>query len=127
MQSSSIILARISHTLPADVARALVPAVSRLISTRVRAGDEMSHASVGMSADAAGKSARATSSDSNTCEKVALRPILARQAVGLLTQDVQVRLLRGQSDGLIQVLKGRIEGLLPKVQFTAVLEQIGRA
>jgi hypothetical protein len=72
-----VALSRISHTPPADVARALVPAVSRLISTRVRAGDEMSHASVGMSADAAGTSARATSSDSNTCEEVGLERSVA--------------------------------------------------
>ena len=46
--------------LPADVAQALVPAVSRLVSTRVRGRDIRSKASVGMSADAAGKSACAT-------------------------------------------------------------------
>src|ERR1039458_8865394 len=46
--------------LPADVAQALVPAVSRLVSTPVRAHDTASKASVGMSADAAAKSACAT-------------------------------------------------------------------
>jgi hypothetical protein len=38
------------------------------------------------------------------------------------SQDVQVRLLRGQSDGLIQVPERRIEGLLPEVQLAAVLK-----
>src|SRR5664279_1903508 len=42
---------------PADVAQALVPAVSRLLSTPVRGPDTVSQASVGMSADAAGRSA----------------------------------------------------------------------
>src|ERR1035437_6592632 len=45
---------------PADVAQALVPAVSRLLSTPVRGPDTVSQASVGMSADAAGRRARAT-------------------------------------------------------------------
>ena len=45
---------------PADVAQALVPAVSRLLSTPVRGPDTVSQASVGMSADAAGRSACAT-------------------------------------------------------------------
>ena len=66
-------LARISHTPPTDVARALVPGrplgPSRLVSTRVCGSDKVSHASVGMSADAAGKSARATSSHPKFCEK----------------------------------------------------------
>ena len=44
-----------------DVAQALLPAVSRLVSTPVRGRDTVSKASVGMSADAAGKSACATS------------------------------------------------------------------
>jgi hypothetical protein len=35
-----------------------------------------------------------------------------------------VRLLRGQSDGLVQILEGRIEGLLKEVQLTAVLERL---
>jgi hypothetical protein len=52
----------------ADVAQALVPAVSRLVSTPVRGGDIVSKAGVGMSADAAGMSACATS-HRNTCEK----------------------------------------------------------
>jgi 4-amino-4-deoxy-L-arabinose transferase-like glycosyltransferase len=52
--------------LPA-VAQALLPAGSRLVSTRVRDGET----SVGMSADAAGTSARATS-PRNTRERVAL-------------------------------------------------------
>ena len=46
---------RISLTPPADVAQALVPAVSRLVSTPVRGRDTVSKASVGMSADAAGR------------------------------------------------------------------------
>src|ERR1035441_6477105 len=45
---------------PADVAQALVPAVSRLLSTPVRGPDTVSQASVGISADAAGRSACAT-------------------------------------------------------------------
>src|SRR5450755_3846219 len=49
-----------SHTPPAEVARALVPAVSRPVSTPVRGRDTVSKASVGMSADAAGRSACAT-------------------------------------------------------------------
>ena len=52
----------------AGVAQALVPAVSRLVSTPVRGGDIVSKAGVGMSADAAGMSACATS-HRNTCEK----------------------------------------------------------
>ena len=44
-----------------DVAQALLPAVSRLVSTPVRGRGTVSKASVGMSADAAGKSACATS------------------------------------------------------------------
>jgi hypothetical protein len=50
-----------SHS-PADVAQALVPGVS----TRVRGCDTVSKGSVGMSADAAGTSACATSSHANT-------------------------------------------------------------
>jgi len=49
---------------------------------------------------------------------LALAPLglpLPQQAEGLLTQRVQVRLLRGQSDGLIQVRERRIEGLPLKV------------
>ena len=46
---------------PGDVAQALVPAVSRLVSTPVRGRDAVSKASVGRSADAAGRSAYATS------------------------------------------------------------------
>src|ERR1035438_5188615 len=42
-------LHRISQTHPADVAQALVPAVSRLISTPFRGGDTVSKRSVGMS------------------------------------------------------------------------------
>jgi hypothetical protein len=53
-----------------------------------------------------------------------LKLILARQVLGLPTQDVQMRLLRGQSDGLVQVLEGRVEALLPKVQLTAVLKRL---
>jgi sugar lactone lactonase YvrE len=49
---------RVTHTPPADVARALVPAVSRLLSTQVRWCDKKAHASVGTGAGAA--SARAT-------------------------------------------------------------------
>src|ERR1039458_5145022 len=48
--------------------KALVPAVSRLVSTPVRVGDIASNVGVGMSADAAGMSACATG-HSNTCEK----------------------------------------------------------
>jgi molybdenum cofactor cytidylyltransferase len=44
-----------------DVAQALVPAVSRLVSTPVVGRETVSQASVGRSADAAGKSACATS------------------------------------------------------------------
>jgi CTP:molybdopterin cytidylyltransferase MocA len=58
-------LTRISHTPPANVAQGVpsgpVPAVSRLVSTPVRGRDTGSEASVGMSADAAGRSACATS------------------------------------------------------------------
>jgi uncharacterized protein YgbK (DUF1537 family) len=45
-------LARISHTLPSEVARALLPVVSRLISAHVRDSDKVSQASVGMGARA---------------------------------------------------------------------------
>jgi glycosyltransferase involved in cell wall biosynthesis len=53
-------LARISHTPPSDVAQTPVSAVSRLISTGVRVSDKVSQTNVGMSADAAGRSACAT-------------------------------------------------------------------
>ena len=57
-------LTRISHIPPTDVAQGVpsgpVPAVSRLVSTPVGGRDTVSEASVGMSADAAGKSACAT-------------------------------------------------------------------
>ena len=43
------------------MAQALVPAVSRLVSTLIRGCDVVSKAGVGMSADAAGMSACATS------------------------------------------------------------------
>ena len=49
------------HGTQADVAQALVPAVSRLVSTPVRGGDIVSKAGVGMSACA--------TSHRNTCEK----------------------------------------------------------
>jgi hypothetical protein len=68
-------LTRISHTPPSDVARTLVSAVSRLVSTRVRFSDKVSSPSVGMSADAAGRSACATSQPS-ACEKVGLTLLL---------------------------------------------------
>ena len=48
------------------VAQALVPAVSRLVSTPVRGRDAVSKASVGMSADAAGMSACATAAQLET-------------------------------------------------------------
>src|ERR1019366_775220 len=51
---------------PAGVAQALVPAVSRLVSTPVRGRDTVPEVSVGMSADAAGMSACATSRQANT-------------------------------------------------------------
>ena len=63
---------RISHTPPADVAQALVPAVSRLVSTLVGGRDTVSQASVGRSADAAGTSACATSKHPNTDDKCGL-------------------------------------------------------
>ena len=62
----------ISQTLPADVAQALLPAVSRLVSTPVRGRGIVPKASVGRSADAAGMSACATSPRSNTGEKSGL-------------------------------------------------------
>jgi molybdenum cofactor cytidylyltransferase len=49
------------HGPSADVAQALLPAVSRLVSTPVVGRETVSQASVGMSADAAGTSACATS------------------------------------------------------------------
>ena len=58
----------ISHTPPADVAQALVPAVSRLVSTPVRGRDAVSKASVGMRADVAGRSACDTSLPPNIAE-----------------------------------------------------------
>jgi acylaminoacyl-peptidase len=64
-------LAGISHTPPSDVAQTLVSAVSRLVSTPVRVSDKVSSPSVGMSADAAGRSACATSQPSG-CEKAGL-------------------------------------------------------
>jgi hypothetical protein len=65
-------LTRISQSLPADVAQALLPAVSRLVSTRVRGRGTVPKSSVGRSADAAGMSACATSPRSNTGEKSGL-------------------------------------------------------
>ena len=58
----------LKRTQPANVAHALVPAVSRLVSTPVRGRDTVSQASVGRSADAAGKSACATPSHPDTAE-----------------------------------------------------------
>jgi hypothetical protein len=55
-----------------DVAQALLPAASRLVSTPVRGRGTVSKASVGMSADAAGKSACATSRHPNTREECPL-------------------------------------------------------
>jgi hypothetical protein len=49
---------------------------------------------------------------------------LGLQVLGLPAQRVQVRFLRGQSDGLIQVPERRVEGLLPKVQFAAILVRL---
>ncbi|SPF32746.1 Tetratricopeptide TPR_2 repeat protein [Candidatus Sulfopaludibacter sp. SbA4] len=51
-----------AQSSPADVAQALVPAVSRLVSTPLRRCATVAQASVGMSADAAGMSACATAS-----------------------------------------------------------------
>ena len=62
------LLSRISHPPPAHVAQALLPAVS----TPVRGRGTVSRASVGMSADAAGKSACATSRHPNTREECPL-------------------------------------------------------
>src|ERR1019366_2791902 len=53
---------------PADVAQALVPAVSRLVSTPVPGRDTVPEASVGISAGAAGTSACATSRHPDTDE-----------------------------------------------------------
>jgi len=60
-------LARISDPLAAHVAQALMPAVSRFVSTRFRGLDAVSKAGVGMSADAAGMSACATSWGPRSC------------------------------------------------------------
>jgi len=65
----SRILTRISHARPADVAQALVPAVSRLVSTPLPGCDTLSETGVGMSADAAGTSACATFTAPEHCEK----------------------------------------------------------
>ena len=76
---------------PADVAQALVPGVSRLVSTPVRGRDTVSKASVGMSADAAGRSACATSRHSNTGEKSGLAletRVLGDGYAGSTTQTV---------------------------------------
>ena len=54
----------------ADVARALVPAVSRLVSTPDVGRETVSLASVGMSADAAGRSACATTARGQTGRSV---------------------------------------------------------
>jgi hypothetical protein len=61
-------LARKSHRLPTDVARTLVSAASRLISTLFRACDTMSKASVDMSIRVVCKRASIMSSHPNICE-----------------------------------------------------------
>ena len=57
---------------PADVAQALMPAVSRLVSTLFRGRDTVPKAGVGMSADAAGRSACATSGEKSVLSRNAL-------------------------------------------------------
>ena len=66
-----------------------MPAVSRLVSTRVRGCDMVSKAGVGKSADAAGMSACATW-QRNTCEKCRLNP---RDAALLMAQAKVLRTL----------------------------------
>jgi hypothetical protein len=58
----------VDRPLP-DVAHALMRAVSRLFSTRLRGGDRVSRTSVDTSVDAARMSACATSPSPTTCEK----------------------------------------------------------
>src|ERR1019366_7610704 len=72
----------------AEVAQALLPGVSRLVSTPVPSGDAASKRSVGRSADAAGRSARATSWLSRS-DRLAI--VAARDAVGAdLSEDTGV-------------------------------------
>ena len=66
-------LTRISHSSSADVAQALVPAVSRLVSTRVAGVTRCRTKSVPMSGDAAGMSACATDYPTDACEKCGLK------------------------------------------------------
>jgi len=70
---TNVLLARISHNPSADVAQALVPAVSRLVSTHFAGEAQCRTRSVPMSGDAAGMSACATSYPTDTCEKCGLR------------------------------------------------------
>src|ERR1022692_2335594 len=63
-----------------DVAQALVPAVSRLVSTPAGGLDTVSNAGVGMSADAAGMSASATS-----CARDFLRAKTERRKLSMVT------------------------------------------
>jgi hypothetical protein len=101
------VLTRTSHTLPVDVAQALVPAVSRLISTPVRCDDTVSERSVGMSADAAGKSACATSLHPKAGEKCGLTTgaeiLLALLVVNALVVNAPVVNAQGQTADEYQV------------------------
>src|ERR1019366_5440563 len=81
---------------PADVAQALVPAVPRLVSAPVQESETVSQASVGKSADAAGKSAHATLVSAQDVGQASrpvppqtiqpLRQIEVKPRVGILTQ-----------------------------------------
>ena len=106
--SRGVRLTRISHAPLTDVARALVRAVSRLISTPCWPRDAVSNRGVGMSADAARKSACATILAPNSCEKCGLTlpaaaEIPLRRHAGCLCLAVvllKIELSLGNSDSL---------------------------
>src|SRR5260370_39082030 len=77
-----------------NVARALVPAASRLVSTLGRGCDTVPDADVGMSADAAGTSARATARDRGVAALVAVCALFA----ALLPRSTRLKLSFEQAE-----------------------------
>ena len=65
---SQRVLVRISHTPPTNVARTLVSAASRLVSTLFRSRDTLSKVTVDMAIGAVRKRASILSSHPNICE-----------------------------------------------------------